>query len=89
MIGSDTQVQAAMGREIYSVVREALVNAARHSQGSMARAQVEVEDQQVSISVCDDGVGFPFRGCFDEAALTALGIGPTCSRAESLPWPAR
>ena len=86
MAGSDAQVQAAMGREIYSVVREALVNAARHSQGSMARAQVEVEDQQVSISVCDDGVGFPFRGCFDEAALTALGIGPSMlkSRIASL-----
>jgi signal transduction histidine kinase len=84
--GSDAQVQAAMGREIYRVVREALVNAARHSQGSMARAQVEVEDQQVSISVCDDGVGFPFRGRFDEAALTALGIGPSMlkSRIASL-----
>jgi len=89
MTGPDAQVQAAMGREIYSVVREALVNAARHSQGSMARAQVEVEDQQVSISVCDDGVGFPFRGCFMTLPSQPWGSGRACSRAESLLWRAR
>jgi len=77
MTGSDAQVQAAMGHEIYRVVREALVNAARHSQGSVARVQVEVEDHQVRIRVCDNGVGFPFRGYYDEATLTTLGIGPT------------
>ncbi|MGZ9260779.1 MAG: sensor histidine kinase [Candidatus Binatia bacterium] len=84
--GSDDHVQATMGREIYRVVREALINAARHSRGSVARAQVEVEDHQVRISVCDNGVGFPFRGCYDEATLTALGIGPTMlkSRIASL-----
>jgi signal transduction histidine kinase len=75
--GSDAQVTAAMSREIYHVVREALVNAARHSQGSLARAEVELEPDRVRITVSDNGVGFPFRGFYDQATLTALGLGPT------------
>lgn len=86
LAGSDARVSAAMGREIYRVVREALVNAARHSHGSLARAQVDLEDHQVRISVCDNGLGFPFRGYYDQATLTALGVGPTMlkSRIASL-----
>jgi signal transduction histidine kinase len=86
LAGSEALVSAGMGREIYRVVREALVNAARHSQGSVARAQVELKSDQVWISVCDNGVGFPFRGYYDQATLTALGVGPTMlkSRIASL-----
>jgi signal transduction histidine kinase len=86
LAGSDAQLPAVIGREIYRVVREALVNAARHSQGSLARAEVELQDHQVRISVCDNGLGFPFRGYYDQATLTALGVGPTMlkSRIASL-----
>ena len=75
-MGSDEHVPAAMGREIYRVVREGLVNAARHSKGSLARAEVVLENGQVCISICDDGLGFPFRGYYDQATLTTMGVGP-------------
>jgi signal transduction histidine kinase len=74
--GSDAQIPAVTGREIYRVVREGLINAARHSQGSIARAEVEIGDHQIRIIVCDNGVGFPFRGYYNQAALSAMGVGP-------------
>lgn len=86
MVGSDTQVPVAMGREIYHVVREGVVNAARHSHGSVAQVELEIKDHQVHIRVSDNGLGFPFRGDYDQAALTAMGMGPTMlkSRIASL-----
>ena len=33
-------------------------------------------DGQVRITVADNGRGFPFRGDYDHAALTALRLGP-------------
>jgi signal transduction histidine kinase len=47
---------------------------------------VEVRDHHIHISVSDNGVGFPFRGHYDQAALTELGVGPTVlkSRVASL-----
>jgi signal transduction histidine kinase len=79
--GSDMQVTAGMAREIYQVVREGLVNAARHSQGSAAQVELKLTDRQVQISVADNGVGFPFRGKYDQAALTKMGVGPAMLRS--------
>lgn len=77
MVGSDKNVSATLRREIYRIVRESLINATRHSQGSMARVEVEFENHHVHISVSDNGCGFPFRGHYDQAALTTMGLGPT------------
>jgi signal transduction histidine kinase len=84
--GAEAPLPAALGREIYHLVREGLVNAGRHSHGSMARAEVEIEERRVRISVWDNGVGFPFHGHYDHAALTATGLGPAMlkSRIASL-----
>jgi signal transduction histidine kinase len=81
VLGPEQQVSAAMGREIYRVVREALVNAARHSHGSLAQVELEAKDHHVHISVSDNGLGFPFRGDYDQAALTMMGVGPTMLRS--------
>jgi signal transduction histidine kinase len=77
IVGSESWVPAAMGREIYHIVREGLINAARHSQASVAQGELQVEDHQIRISVSDNGRGFPFRGYYDQTALTSMGLGPT------------
>jgi signal transduction histidine kinase len=79
--GSDMQVSAGMAREIYQVVREGLVNAARHSRASAAHVVLNLTDRQVQISVSDNGIGFPFRGQYDQAALTKMGAGPAMLRS--------
>ncbi len=48
--------------DVYHIVREALVNAARHSHCTRVHWSIDVRGHQVWISVEDDGRGFAFRG---------------------------
>jgi len=64
-------------REIYHLVREALVNAVRHGGASRVRVTVAGDsDGQVAISVADNGRGFPFEGRLAGDALAASAQGP-------------
>jgi signal transduction histidine kinase len=72
----EAHIPEGLLREIYLIVHEALVNAARHAQASSARVRVGVLQDQVRISVADDGRGFRFHGHYDHAALTDLKLGP-------------
>ncbi len=84
--GPQERVPASLRREIYHIVREGLVNAARHSEASAASVELAVEDRLVHINISDNGHGFPFRGHYDQAALSAMGAGPNMlkSRIASL-----
>ena len=62
--------------EIYHIVHEALINAARHANASVVRLEIGSQDNQVQIIVADNGVGFPFRGYYDHTALTDRRLGP-------------
>ena len=70
------RISESLLREIYLIVHEALVNAARHAQASTARVGVAVQENQVRIHVTDDGRGFRFHGHYDQAALTDMKLGP-------------
>lgn len=63
-------------REIYFVLREALVNSAKHAMASSLRVDVELKDDKLNILVIDNGCGFPFHGQYDLASLNAEQIGP-------------
>jgi len=86
MDGLDAQVPAVLAREIYQIIREGLVNAARHSHASVAEVDLKVDDHNVHIAVSDNGCGFTFRGHYNDAALTSTGLGPAVikSRVASL-----
>jgi signal transduction histidine kinase len=71
------RIPEPLAREVYLVVREALVNAVRH--GEATAVQVEIaggEDGQLAISVADNGRGFPVQGKFTHAALAAGDFAP-------------
>ncbi len=53
-----TEVETAA----YRIVQEALVNVARHARARHVAVQVEWEDDRVTLSVEDDGVGFRAAG---------------------------
>jgi signal transduction histidine kinase len=76
----DAPMPAALAYEIYYIVHEALVNAARHARASSVSVAVNRFDDHVRITVADDGHGFPFHGHYDFAALTALKLGPMMLR---------
>ena len=58
------------------IVREGLVNSARHAQATRAWARVRCADDRVEVVVGDDGHGFAFQGRLDMSALRDLGAGP-------------
>jgi signal transduction histidine kinase len=62
--------------EVYLVVHEALVNAARHAGASSVSVHLTLEDAAVGISIADDGRGFPFKGRYTHATLAAQRLGP-------------
>jgi signal transduction histidine kinase len=66
--------------EVYRMVQEAVINAARHAGGSEVRVQLHRTDGHVSILVADDGRGFPFKGRLDHTALAAQNLGPVSLR---------
>ncbi|MGE5303709.1 MAG: CHASE domain-containing protein [Alphaproteobacteria bacterium] len=86
MEGFDGQVPAVLAREIYQIIREGLVNAARHSRASVVHVDLQADEDNARVTVSDNGRGFPFRGHYDDAALTSTGLGPAVikSRVASL-----
>jgi signal transduction histidine kinase len=72
----ELRVPTALAYEIYYIVHEALSNAARHAKASAVDLELAIQNDHVRITVADNGQGFPFRGQYDLATLTALQCGP-------------
>ena len=70
------QLPGDLAQQIYLIVREALLNAARHAQASAVGVTLNAENEHVRILVHDNGRGFPFRGFYDHAKLTEMKLGP-------------
>jgi signal transduction histidine kinase len=66
----------ALAYEIYYIVHEAVVNAARHAHASVVQVDVAVQSDHARITVSDNGHGFPFQGHYNLALLTDLQSGP-------------
>ena len=77
---SEPQLPTELTHEIYYIVHEALVNAARHACASSVCAEIDRQDDHVRITVADNGRGFPFRGHYALPALMALQLGPVMLR---------
>jgi len=70
------EIPAALARDLYLIVHEALINAARHAHATIVHLTLSGDNTQVRITVADNGRGFPFHGQYDLATLTALDLGP-------------
>lgn len=66
--------------EIYLIVHEALINAARHANASDARFEVTARDGRVTIIVADNGHGLQFRRKAERAPVAESDIGPATLR---------
>ena len=63
-----------------------LLRFARHAHASVVQVDLQADDHNARLTVSDNGCGFPFRGHYDDAALTSTGFGPAIikSRVASL-----
>ena len=52
-------LSAAMEVAVYRIVQEALTNISKHAHAHTATVTLEVEDDRLILSICDDGVGLP------------------------------
>jgi signal transduction histidine kinase len=66
--------------EVYRIVQEAVINAARHSGGAEVWVHLDRTDGHMCIVVADDGRGFPFHGQLNHTALAAHNLGPLSLR---------
>jgi signal transduction histidine kinase len=66
----------ALHDDIFYLVNEALINAARHAHASSASVIVAGTESVVRVEVEDDGAGFPFAGTYDLNTLTMMNAGP-------------
>jgi signal transduction histidine kinase len=58
------QVADRMANDVFLLIHEALVNAARHARASSIQLAVLRGPKELSVAVVDDGEGFPFEGRF-------------------------
>lgn len=66
----------SLRHEVFSIINEALANAARHAAARTVDVEVFTRDDEVRIVICDNGKGFSFRGRYDLDQLNRLRIGP-------------
>jgi signal transduction histidine kinase len=76
----ESPIPAMLASEIYYIIHEALVNAARHAHASAVRAELSVWNDHVRITVTDNGRGFSFSGHYSLAMLTHQNLGPAMLR---------
>lgn len=67
---------------IYRIVQEAVLNAARHADASVitVRCTTPADGGVIVLRIVDDGKGFPFHGTYDLDALEGLDKGPLTLR---------
>ncbi|HEY8534906.1 MAG TPA: sensor histidine kinase [Vicinamibacterales bacterium] len=73
-------VPDALANDLFLLIHEALVNAARHARASAVTLAVLRENHRLAIAVSDDGQGFPFAGQYTLDELERAGIGPKTLR---------
>jgi len=74
------QLGAKVTGDLYRLIHEGLVNAARHADASAIRVSLSVADARIHLSIADDGKGFPFTGTYDLAWLERMDQGPVTLR---------
>lgn len=78
MSGDETVIAPVVRDEIYFATREAMRNAVRHANASLITVDIAIGDEDVSVTVTDDGVGFDERA----VAARAGGLVTIRERAE-------
>ena len=77
---SELTVPDTLVNDVFLLIHEALVNAARHARATSIQLAILLDASQLSIAVADDGRGFPFEGRYTLDELARDGTGPRTLR---------
>jgi signal transduction histidine kinase len=72
----DHEVSPALAREIYHIVREAVVNSVRHGEASRVTVALAEEGGRLALRIADNGRGFTFQGRYTGELLGEMDLGP-------------
>lgn len=72
----DSSLNRTWRKEVYRLIREAVVNAAKHANADHVIVETRFVNGKAEITVADDGNGFPFYGTFTLRELTEMERGP-------------
>jgi len=76
----DLMVAHPLAQPLRLMVHEAIINALKHGHPSRVAVAVEAGDGGLSVTVTDDGRGFPFRGRMEHDALMQSDAAPVSLR---------
>lgn len=76
----DLSVAQPLAQPLRLMVHEAVINALKHGHPSRVAVAVEAVDTGLSLTVTDDGRGFPFRGRMEHDALMQSTAAPVTLR---------
>jgi signal transduction histidine kinase len=79
-VPDDLNISGAVEQDLYLVLREGLMNIARHSHASVANVTLTQTDNEVRGSLTDDGVGFDLN----QSANQGVGLSSMKERIEKL-----
>jgi len=71
------EMPAKVCRELLRIVQEGLVNVRKHSRARHALVRLSSSFTEWSLTLEDDGEGFPFSGRLSQDELDQMGKGPT------------
>jgi two-component system nitrate/nitrite sensor histidine kinase NarX len=72
----DLDMPQRVCREILRIVQEGLVNVRKHSGARHALVRLGSSQEKWSLTVEDDGKGFPFAGRYNQSQMEEVGKGP-------------
>lgn len=75
-----SRLPGSVAHEVYFMVHEAMINAARHANASFIHAKIIRESNSLRIVIADNGSGFSFHGRYDQSALAQMNLGPITLR---------
>ncbi len=77
----ESPLSASLTREVYHIIREALINAVRHGGASSADVIItSTAAEGISLTITDNGRGFPVAGHFTADELSRRSLGPRTLR---------
>jgi signal transduction histidine kinase len=83
-VDSRVHLPPGLGREVHLMVHEALVNAARHGGATLADVAIAHDRERLTVTVADNGRGFPFSGRRNAVELECEHAGPVSLRERVL-----
>ena len=69
-------ISAGMREEVFRIVREGVINAAKHAQSTEIGVVLRLRNKRMAITIDDNGRGLPFKGRYTLAELRESRRGP-------------